>query len=389
MAVMAEVPISPKVLRWARQYRGFDRATAAERFGISEEELAALENDEKKPTVTLFRRIAQRLQLPRATLARQTPPAIPPDPIDFRTLEGRPPDLGFNTRVVISRIHSHQTDILELAEDDPDFRELVLPEYSRPQSDPWELGRAERERLGITVGAQLEWANVDEAFRHWRAALEAAGVFVFVETFDLQDCRGFSVYEDVRFPTIIVNRNDHIIGARIFTLIHEYAHLLIREPGISDLNHRHPVEGFCNKFAAGFLMPDQALALALPYWPNEPVEWTEEEVRVAARTLKVTQQALALRLEEAGVAPAGFFDRYVARQGVWEPQPQEEGAGGGNYVNTQFHTLGSRFVGAVLSAVDRRLISSVEASEMLHLAPRHFPTIRERLNPPILIHGGA
>ena len=389
---MATVPISPEVLRWARKYRGLDRASAAEHYGISEDELSALEGDEgKKPSVTLFKKIANKLKLPRATLARNTPPDIPPDPIDFRTFEGRPVALSLETKIVISGVRAHQKDYLELAESDQLIAAPILPECSE-DDDPWELGRLERERLGITVDEQLDWGSADDAFKGWRSAIEASGVFVFVETFDRNDCRGFSIYDDALFPAVVISRDEKVVGARIYTLIHEYAHLLRRRPGVSDLDDRNPVESFCNRFAAGFLMPDQVLARALPFWPNEPVEWTDQQVRMTARRLKVTQQALALRLEQAGVAPGGFYRDFLERRGRWEPQPapvSKEKKSGGNYVITQVHTLGNHFVGAVLSAVSRRVIDEVEASDILHLAPRHFPGIRERMLAPPLNDGGA
>jgi Zn-dependent peptidase ImmA (M78 family) len=98
-----------------------------------------------------------------------------------------------------------------------------------------------------------------------------------------------------------------------YTLIHEYAHLLARRPGISDLNRRNPVEVWCNRFAAAFLMPIIALRQVLPNWPDRPQEWPDATIHAAARSLNVSAQALAIRLEDLGRAHEGLNRRFVYR----------------------------------------------------------------------------
>ena len=377
MVTMAEVPVSKAVLQWARKYRGLDPEAAAEKLGIGIERFDELEAGDKLPSVTLFKKMARQYRLPEATLARRTPPThLPPAPTDYRTFEGAPPKLGFDALVAISEERGFQRNVAEVAEATGEARPALLA-YSL-DGDPWELGERERRRVNVSVDEQLEWATPRDAFARWRAKIEAAGVNVYIETFDLNDCRGFSLYDEGESPAIVVNRNDKVDGARIFTLAHEYAHILIRRPGISDLNDRSPIEAFCNKFAAGFLMPTEALRVVLPVWPNEPVDWNDNQIRRAARGLKVSQRALALRLEQAGVAPVGFYDGFIERQGEFEPQPIP-GAGGGNYVLTQMNTLGSGYMGTVMAALDSGAISVVNAAELLRLAPRHFDKVRERI----------
>ncbi len=138
----------------------------------------------------------------------------------------------------------------------------------------------------------------------------------------------------------MVSKAEEYDPAKTFTLIHEYCHLLLREPGISDQNRENPVEEYCNRFAGAFLIPRSALRAVLPRWPNEPVEWERNDIREWAGQLKVSQQALALRLEDLGAAPAGFYGRLVAGQTKTARTKSE----GGNYVNTQAFEMGNRYV---------------------------------------------
>jgi Zn-dependent peptidase ImmA (M78 family) len=141
---------------------------------------------------------------------------------------------------------------------------------------------------------------------------------------------------------------------------------------ISDQNRENPVETFCNRFAAAFLIPRVALRAVLPRWPNEPIEWDRNDIREWARQLKISQQSLALRLEDIGVAPPGFYQRIVAGQQKVDKTKTK----GGNYVNTQAFEMGNRYVLAVLGAAERGVIGPSEAAEMTQLAPQHFEKVR-------------
>ena len=83
-----------------------------------------------------------------------------------------------------------------------------------------------RNDLRIQVDQQLAWPNVSQAQRTWRRAIEGSGVFVFLLPMGSESCRGFSLWNE-RAPLIAVNTawNQE---ARIFTLLHEYGHLVHR-----------------------------------------------------------------------------------------------------------------------------------------------------------------
>jgi Zn-dependent peptidase ImmA (M78 family) len=230
--------------------------------------------------------------------------------------------------------------------------------------------------LGITAVAQLGW-RADQAFRNWRTVIENAGTFVTIKNFPLADCKGFTIFDHREAPIIVISKKERFDPARTFTLIHEYAHLLIREPGLSDHNERNPVEAWCNQFAGAFLMPRDTIRQLIGAWPNEPQEWTLDEIRNWARRLKVSQQALAIRFEALGLAREGFYARIRAQQGQAARLPEQDG---GNYVNTQVNELGNRFTKAVLTAEQAHRIQVAEAAEILALKPIHFDRVRRQID---------
>ena len=143
------------------------------------------------------------------------------------------------------------------------MRSLLLRDFPRISltDDAAVAGERERRRLGIGVDDQFALKTKSKAFRFWRGHLEKSGVSVFQQKFSIDDCRGFSLYDNANAPCIVVNKDDTAEVAKIFTLIHEYCHLLVREPGVSDHDARNPIEAFCNRFAAGFLIPTPSLKL--------------------------------------------------------------------------------------------------------------------------------
>lgn len=373
---MTEIPVSPEVLQWAREFRRLSVDDAASRLDIKADDLRALEAGEKTPSLTLFEKIAGKYKLPQATLFRGTPPKNPAQPADYRTLGGSVPVESFELSVAVSNARTLLNQLQRVAEDDAEFRLPNLPTYQLA-GDASELGEHERQRLNVSFETQKEWRDAADAFRQWRRLIERQGVSVFMQKFPLENCRGFTIYDSKKLPCIVVNKDEQFDVARVFTLIHEYCHLLVRKPGISDENRANPIEAFCNRFAAGFLMPKSALREILPSWPNEPVEWSDAQIDHWAKQLKVSRQALAIRLEDLRLAPLGFNRRFVGQV----PLKKREKPTKISAVTTRISEIGSNYAGVVLEAFDRRAITLADTVEALGLSQRHFERVREAVTP--------
>jgi len=365
------VPTKGAVLEWARNFRGLSQRDASERLGITVDELAALEDEKKQPTVTLFEAIAAAYRLPQATLFLASPPPTPNEPIDFRTVQNvNNRKHSFEFKVALSNIRTWLFYAEKVAGADPDFAPPDLPHLTK-KTDASDAGEQERKRLGISIEAQLEWEPRD-TFGHWRAHLESRGVLVFQQKFPMRDGRGFSIYETENAPAVIINKEEIGEGPKAFTVWHEYCHLLLREPGVSDEDFSDSTEAYCNRFAAAFLIPTEALRRLLPHWPNEPVEWSPADIGEWARQLKVSRHALTIRLEQLGLAPNGF-SRKFAWTGVTKRQP----TGGGNYIATRFSELGGAYTDRLLAAYDRKAIDAVQLVEAVGLDAEHIPAVRK------------
>src|SRR6185295_8631137 len=100
--------------------------------------------------------------------------------------------------------------------------------------DPEEVAARARQYLDITLERQERWRDKYEAFNAWREMLEQKGVLVFqVTDVSVSEMRGFSISE-MPLPAVAANIKDAVNG-RIFTILHEFVHLMVREAGLCDL----------------------------------------------------------------------------------------------------------------------------------------------------------
>lgn len=94
----------------------------------------------------------------------------------------------------------------------------------------------------------------------------------------IDDCRGYCLYDSYA-PVIFLNNEDSYRG-KIFTILHELAHILYGENGIITSKNQHSkMEKFCNDIASEILIPQKFI---LEKWNknltiNENIEFIEKE----------------------------------------------------------------------------------------------------------------
>ena len=376
------IPVTKEVLIWARERLDLSLTDAANKAKIDIAQLVQYEKGENQPTLGHFRELCKVYNLPEAVLFRITPPDMPPRPTDYRTLEGRPPGLKYQTLIALDKARNYEESLLGLIEADASLKHS-LPHFTM-QRNPAKLGEEFRSNLGITFDAQLNWNSERRAFIEWRVALGDLGVYAFLEDFPRKDCRGFSLFDN-DVPIIVISTEDTYREAQIFSLIHELGHLVLNRPGFSDEKRDGTnVERFCNAFAAGLLMPSALMERVVDEFDGPfPKEWTIDEIRRMSKMLKISQQAIAIRLETLKYAPEGFFDRFKEIQ----PKIQKKKDDGKNdgkdmpvYYPVKIFEMGKVYINTVLDAFHGGKINSLEARSMLDVRPDNFNKLREKAN---------
>ena len=375
---------SPAVLVWARERWGLDVAEAARELKIERGKLEAIEAGKEFPEIALLDQMTKVYQLAFTNFVLREPPQQFGDPQDFRTVGGQAPRYSTETRQAITLTHVDQDAATDLA---LELGRAVAPalERTRLGQDVEALAARQRALLGVGDDAQAEWKDARAAFGAWRVRIEGLGILVFLRSFPREDCRGFSSWPDGLMPAIVVNRREEP-QAQVFTLMHEFGHLLLRQPGLcnqDELEDHANVERFCNQFAAAVLMPRDVMMrlveeLGLPAQPD----WQRRDISRLARALKVSQPAAILRLEHLKIAAQGTYEalNYSGDEDTWRPERQG-GGGGPNapYSRRHLNLLGSRYVQLVFDALDAGLIDGTDADMYLDLKIKHFRELRGEL----------
>lgn len=375
---MVDVPVNNRVLVWARQERGLSEEQAAQKLKLTLDELAAFEAGDKKPSVALLDRIAKKYRLPFASLLMPEPlPASSrPSTADFRTHGGKEPVWDVKLMSALDVVNLQIEILTELREHHADlFNAPALRRYAISDS-AIEVATKERTLFGVDVTTQMAWPSAAQAFRYWRALVERSGLFVQIMDLGPENlCRGLSIYDERGIPMAVINGDEGEGAARTFTLLHEYAHLLVREPGVSDQNRTNKIERWCNQFAAYFLMPEDRFRKEAAAIDPESI-WSDTSIRKLAKLFNVSMSAVALHLEDVGLAKAGLYERKLDE---WRKRKKSKGGPPMGYAERQVHRLGVRHTSVVLDAVDRKYINPIEAFELTDVDPKHFPDLKNEV----------
>lgn len=394
MARTPDALIEPALLIWARRSIGLDLTTAARRIGVQEDRLAAWEAGEARPTVAQLRKTATAYKRPLAIFYLPEPPHDYLPLRDYRRLPAA--DVGHLSPELIAatlRARAVREAALELR-DEAEEPPGPPPRLDLDTQDPERFGDAMRELLGVSLEQQAAWGEPRRALTSWIEAVSALDVLVLqVQAIPLDEMRGLSISAD-RLPIIVLNGGDFARG-RIFTVLHELAHLLLNADGVCDAlprrESRRPaddVEIFCNQVSAAALMPADAFR-AEPALRRAPEDgrWDDTVLEGLALRYAVSREAVTRRLYTLGLTDWGFLQEKVGEyQAAYEARREDqrrkrqEGAGGGpTFYRMKVRDLGRGFIETALDAYHRRAITGSDLSEYLEVKLDQLPKLEAEL----------
>jgi hypothetical protein len=300
-----------------------------------------------------------------------------------------PPDLVLEWR----RASQRRALAIELLEDIAEQPSPFVLE-AIPTENPEDVGGRIRDALRITGAEQGRWRDQDgrAALRAWRDRIEAAGVLVFqVTRVGGDEASGFAIASDI-LPIIAINRKD-TPTRRTFSLLHEFAHLMLRVSGVSDLDtdaSRPPedqrIEVFCNHVAAAAIMP-------MPDLLNDPrvrtharraVDWDDAEISDIARSFGTSREALVRRLLTFDLTTETFYRRkraqYQAERLAQAERDRAKPGDDGRPRNMPLETVsnyGRPLVQMILDNYYQDRLSLSEVAGYLGLKTRHISKLEQ------------
>lgn len=238
------------------------------------------------------------------------------------------------------------------------------------------MARAIRSFLGVSEAQQLKAKDEFGALRLWGGALQRRGVYVSQRRLDDDTVRAFSRVDGTH-AVIVVDTQDGA-HARIFSLLHEYTHIVLRSAGICDLDDHSRVERFCNAVAAAVLMPARLTRQLLGQRSFSGIPDDDDDLlRTLSKELRVSQAALLIRLRELGIISATRYDDMEERRSG--RRADESRSPGGTYYPPRINRVGRRFAGEVFGALDQGAIDRQDASAALEIGEHLLATYRIEL----------
>lgn len=389
--------VNPDVLVWARESINMDVEEAARKVNVKPQRLREWERGDRRPTINQARKLSQVYRRPLAAFyLPQRPSSLGFSvPHDYRRLPAdQPRELSPELITELRRIEYLRDAAIRFAEYRPEEPREFVKSITYDESSRTVAGKV-IEILELPMAGRLEWKNEYDALNGWKDAIEKQGVLVMhLNRVGVEEIRGIAIADDV-FPLIAVNGKDHP-NARIFTLIHEFIHLMLGATGLSNMRvarrARTPeqrTERFCNAVAGEVLVPrEDLLSHDLVRNTTGPVEWSDEIIEELAGHFHVSREVVVRRMVIVNRATEDFYRR-MRRQYSEERDSSRRPSGGPIPMPRRIiRAIGQPFARIAVSAYYREAISGSELSELLGARLKHLVGVESLLGGRNVLTGG-
>jgi Zn-dependent peptidase ImmA (M78 family) len=367
----ATVRVAPVVLQWAREHSSATVTDAAGRCEHTPDELTSWEDGAAEPTLTALRKLAHYYGVPLSVFLLSEPPKVPSRPVDLRALAGVvTPEPSVDLAKALNRASALQALAGDL------LAETAAPTFAPDRADSGDaesFGTGQRALIGVSSLAQRKWRDERTALRAWRTAIERRGVFVLQLPLSKTEVKAFSLSQQP--PFIVLNQSD-FVRSRIFSLLHEYAHVLLGTGAIcmpgsgrQAMERGAAVEVFCNRFAGAFLVPADTLkadplSMQIARLKAPPDDDLLERL---ARRFHVSWAVVWYRMRQLDLVSQAVFTRKLA-DWDWYPMPPD-GGGGMTTPERVLATYGTSFTRLVLAASNQNVMTHADVGQYLGFAP--------------------
>ncbi len=376
------ININPEVLVWARESLALNRTQASENSGISQKRLAQLESGEKQPNLEELKSLSKTYKRTIATLLLNKPPKEKPLPSDRRTIDSK--ELGHfqeKTIMAVRKARALAQSFIELREE----MGIPFPKINLSasiQDNPKEVAGKIRQLLQLNEIREID--NIRIALDAYIERIENLGVAVFQLSLSQDNVRGFAIVDDI-IPIIGIKRGGEPPHSKIFTLFHEFGHILQNEGAISDLslNPTWEIEKWCNAFAAEVLIPTTELLqmqILQEYQSQGQKIWAKKDLIDLANHFHVGPLAILRSLLENGLTSKAF---YKEKHEKWnKPQfGRAKNPEGRNLAKEAVQEKGRTYIGLAFKAYDQNRINLKDLSDFLGVKLSYIQKTRQLLNP--------
>lgn len=372
--------VEPSVLLHARSSLGIELEEAAGKLGITSTELRRMESGSKVPRMSMLRAMSKLYKRSLTYLLLDAVPLEKPLPPDRRTVgsKGLPKlqpksILAVRKARSLAMAHAELLRAMEIEKPLTRFRATI-------QEDPGVWGRRMREVLDMSA-LRSDGITAKQAVEYAVEAVGGLGILVLRLSMPQEGLRGFALMDE-EVPVIVIKRGGgEALSVKLFTLMHELGHVLLREGSICDMKEQNtlPVEMWCNAFAAEVIYP-QAELLEHPVVLEHRrqglgVTWRHMELVAMAKGYHVGLEVVLRSLLRAGLTTPAFYNE---KREKWMDRPHHSRKPAErNTVKERLTERGPSYVRLVFNAWDRQRIDRIQVADLLGLSLDRLPAARQ------------
>ncbi|MCD6496018.1 MAG: ImmA/IrrE family metallo-endopeptidase [Candidatus Aenigmarchaeota archaeon] len=372
-----KIDVKPDVFKWLRVSAGWNIEEVSKRIKTSPETVKAFETGDKTPTFRQLKELSRSFRRPVAAFLLPEPKKEKGKPKDYRFIPGRSGIFDKKTILVLREARSLQEAGKDLSSN-IEYETKAKVEKVGLSADPEKIAKKYREVFGLTEEKQKRFKRTYDLFNYLRDILEDMNILVFQFSMPVEDARGF-VLSDESPAVIVVNTMD-TIEARLFSLMHEFAHILLGQsvidfPDISS-SVRNSVEKWCNEFAASVLLPKEIARVLFEANRGNLIERTR--LNYLSRKYKVSKAMLLFNMMKMGYITKTEYENKLSIYHPKEAEAKKKGgkAGGGIPADKRcISKVGTKFVSLVANNYDHGYITYTDALNYLSIKSKNFDKV--------------
>jgi len=355
--VAMRIPVRRKNIDWA-----FSETDVSEekQFKVREGHKWLQDSDKNylKPTIKQLESFANQLHVPFGNLLLKKIPELEDIQLAFRTKENAPAKVSLNVRSIIYEMQRKQAWFKE--ESGYATNKLNL------------IGVMATERITVTDAVEKvryfldlqHFGSARELFNNLRNQLAYHGILVMQKggvglgtnrPLEITQIRAFVLLDDYA-PLIFLNQRDSYT-ARIFSLIHEFVHILRGTDELFvNVDETLKEERFINKVVASFLMPSAEFIKAFDLFETNATDKVASYFNVSPFSAAIRAKNLNLIND----IPAYSDDRTI---------PKKKGSGGNPY-NRALSLNDNRYTTALVSSQEEGKLLPTKAADLLGISTK-------------------
>lgn len=379
MTKSIRIRVKPEIWDWALTESRRDGAEFLRSFPQAKKWL----KQELDPTFRQLERVARFFRIPFGYMLLNTPPKDDIMDVEFRSISNKIPEISKNLQDTILEMDRRRRWMSDYRKELGWTKLEIITNFEKGKGGNIKHDAAcAKKLLNLDVDWYVEVRDFDHAFRFLKNKLEQIGVLVMRNgvvgsnthrPLDINEFRAFLLYDDVA-PLIFINNNDSKAG-KIFSLIHEYIHVLFEQDDVflDPYPGAIPIERQINLLAAEVLMPQERI---LTYWKAENNVFTQ--IERLSNMLKVSRLALAIQLHGLGLINREIVEK-IKMESIQRFDTKSAKGDRVDFYKTYHSRMSTVFTEAVVKSAESGEIGYTDAFRLLGVKGKTYDNIKAEI----------